>query len=382
MRIAHITATFPPYFSGTGYVCYYNALELAKRGHHVTVFTSDNHFNSYLNPSEIKVNRLSYLFRFGNAPFLPGLYNVKDFDIIHLHHPFIFGSEMIWMISKFRNIPFVITHHNDLIGTGLRKYLFNFYSFISHNFIVGGAKKVIAVSSDHIKYSCLRPILINRLSDVVEVPNGVDINIFHPGVDGSIMRSQLGLSEEEKVILFVGALDRAHYFKSVDYLLEVFSKLETPGTVLVIVGDGELRAHYMDYAEQLGVSRRTYFIGRVPTHEQLPSYYAMSDFVVLPSKPPESFGMVLIEAMACARPVIAHDIPGVRDVVANGIDGFLVSPGDTPDLIAKIQMLLDDSSARRNMGVQGRAKVEKKYSWGRIAELLEDVYTSVLEDRH
>ena len=117
MRVAHVTATFPPHYTGTGMVCYYNALGLARLGHEVTVFTADYPPGDYTYPEEITVRRLLAMFRIGNAPLLPGLLGLKEFDIIHLHHPFIFGAELIWAVSKVRKIPYIITdHHQPFVG--------------------------------------------------------------------------------------------------------------------------------------------------------------------------------------------------------------------------------------------------------------------------
>ena len=92
MRIAHVTATFPPYQGGTGTVCYHNALGLARLGHEVTVFTAEHPGGGHVDPEEFMVCRLPSLFRIGNAPFLPVLLGLREFDVIHLHLPFPFGG--------------------------------------------------------------------------------------------------------------------------------------------------------------------------------------------------------------------------------------------------------------------------------------------------
>jgi glycosyltransferase involved in cell wall biosynthesis len=92
----------------------------------------------------------------------------------------------------------------------------------------------------------------------------------------------------------------------------------------------------------------------------------------------EAFGMVLIEAMACGKPVIASNLPGVRSVVNDGEDGLLVEPGNVADLAAKIRQLLDDPQRRQEMGKRGRAKVERKYAWDAIGAKLEQTYYEVL----
>ena len=381
MKIAHIISTFPPYYSGTGMVCYYNALELGRMGHDVTVFTANHPPGEYDYPPEFRVECLPVLFRFGNAPFLPGLLKLRDFDIFHLHHPFIFGAESTWAVSKIRNIPMVLTHHNDLIGDGLRPYLFDSYSAISKRLLFTRASKLLVVSKDHARSSLLGEDFDRRWSDVIEVPNGVDIDLFRPGIDSTSVRRELGIPLDAPALLFVGALDRAHHFRRVDLLIEAVSILQQPNLHLLVVGDGDRMSFYQQLSRDRGINSFVHFLGRTD-HDQLPNIYSAADILVLPSHIQESFGMVLIEAMACGRPVIASDLPGVRTVVADGGDGFLVRPGDAADLVSKISMMLELPAERRQqMGVAGRRKVEERYSWQRIGDMLERLYIDVLDQR-
>lgn len=378
MRIAHVTATFPPYYAGTGLVCYHNALELARRGHQVTVFTAGAPPVAYQPPPQFEVHRLPALFQLGNAPLLPGLLKLDDFDLIHLHYPFIFGAELIWMVSKIRHIPYVLTYHNDLLGSGLRRWLFEAYFALSAPLVFQGAGKLAAVSMDHAAACKATPLFRRRWPHVVELPNGVNAKIFRPGLDGGSIRRKLGIPAGTKVIAFVGALDRAHPFKGVDYLLQAFSRLGDPDAVLLIIGDGNLRPAYMRLAAELGLAGRTFFAGTV-AHTDLPPYYAAADVIVLPSFPPESFGMVLVEAMACGRPVIAHDIPGVRTLIDDGVDGYLIQPGDADALLRQfVQILSMPSYARLAMGSAGRRKIELKYTWELAGQRLEYIYQQVI----
>jgi glycosyltransferase involved in cell wall biosynthesis len=383
MRIAQVTATFPPYYAGTGMVCYYNARELARLGHQVHIYTA-----AYPGaPSReerdgLTIHRLSPLIRLGNAPFLPGLLRLKGFDILHLHHPFIFGTEMVWLVSKLRKIPYVLTHHNDLLGDGLRRKVFDLYSTLIMPLIFREAKKFAVVSLDHAANCRATPWFRQRWQEVVEIPNGVDTNLFHPAVDGKNIRRRLDIADEAKIILFVGALDRAHPFKGVDYLLSVFSSIQDPQAILMIVGDGDLRAEYTSLAVKLNVEKRTIFVGAVP-NQLLPPYYAAADLLVLSSFPPESFGLVLIEAMSCGLPVLAHDIPGVRSIVSDGIDGFLAQPGIADDLAEKIVTLLDNPRLRREMGKCGRTKAIEHYDWVKVSSKLVQAYEAILKiDEH
>jgi glycosyltransferase involved in cell wall biosynthesis len=305
------------------------------------------------------------------------LLGLDGFDVIHLHYPFIFGAEMIWALSKMRGVPYVITYHNDLIGDGLRRWVFGAYSAISTRLVFGRARKFAVVSLDHAASCRAAPLFRRRWTDVVQISNGVDTDVFRPGLDGTSVRRQYGIQASDRVVLFVGALDRAHHFKGVPSLLGAVSLLQDPRTVLMIVGEGDLEAHYAQTARELGVGERTRFVG-AKSPEQLARYYAAAEVVVLPSLPPESFGMVLIEAMACSRPVIASDLPGVRTVVSDGQDGLLVRPGDVQDITAKIRQLVDSPRQRQEMGSKGRAKVEATYAWDKIVPKLERVYEDAL----
>lgn len=379
LRIAHVTATFPPYWAGTGNVAYHNARELARRGHAVTVFTAASPGGDLDPVLGVEVRRLPALLRLGNAPILPRLLGVGGFDVVHLHYPFIFGAELIWAAAKIRRFPYVLTYHNDLIGDGWRRYAFDAYSAAWARPVFAGARKIVVVSLDH-AFSCRQaPIFRDRQPDVLAVPNGVDSTVFRPGLDGDAIRRQHRIPPDAGLILFVGALDRAHHFKGVPHLLATFSSIRERDAILMLVGDGDLREAFTRMAHEYGVLDRVRFAGSVP-HAGLPSYYAASDVVVLPSFPPESFGLVLIEAMACGRPVVAHDIPGVRAVVDDGVDGFLVRPGDAADLAEKVSILLADPNLRTRLGIAGRRKVERRYDWRVIGERLEQLYLEVVGD--
>ena len=376
MKIVHVTATFPPNYTGAGKVCYHNCLELAKLGHDVTVFTAEYLTKKYSDPKILKVKRLKPVFRIGNAPFIPGLLKMDDYDIVHLHYPFIFGSEMIYLRSKLLGHFYVLTYHQDLIGTGLRGYAFKLNNAILLKNIVRNAKKVFPTSLDYARNSKIKDVINERLSDVVEIPNGVDTRRFNPQVNGDLIKEKYKI--KGKVVLFVGALDRAHFFKGLDKLIAAFSELNNKEYYLLIVGDGDMKKMYMKKVKDCGISDKTIFAGFV-SEEELPKYYAAADVLVLPSiTMGEAFGIVLLEAMASGKAVITSNLPGIRTVVNDGYDGILVRPGDTRKLKEKISYLLQNPELMIKMGIRGRKKVEKQYSWSKIGVMLESVYRDLI----
>ncbi|PJF28452.1 MAG: hypothetical protein CUN53_00280 [Phototrophicales bacterium] len=178
-------------------------------------------------------------------------------------------------------------------------------------------------------------------------------------------------------MLFVGALDRAHHYRRVDLLLEALTGLGDLSAYLIVVGDGDLRTTYEAQANALALSAGTRFVGKIP-HAALPAYYNAADVIALPSQLQESFGMILIEAMACGKPVIASRLPGVRTIVRDGEDGLLVAPNDVGALTAALRTLLTDSDQRAEMGRAGRRKVEARFSWDNITMRLEALYAEVI----
>src|SRR5438094_10551834 len=134
-------------------------------------------------------------------------------------------------------------------------------------------------------------------------------------------------------------------------------------------------------ALSMGVADRVRFLGRI-SDNRLPEVYAACDVFVLPSVSRlEAFGIVALEAMATAKPVIIADIPGVREVIEDGREGLLADPVNPRDLAAKIRRLLADPERRRAMGQRGREKVLESFGIERVADQIEGVYRSVLDGR-
>ncbi len=363
MKIAHVTATFPPYWAGTGNVAYHNARLLHERGHEVVVLTASTPRDHEIDfPFEVR--RLPAPFRLGNAPLTPGLVGaLKGFDIIHLHYPFIFGAELTALAARRFGIPLLITYHNDLLATGVRGQLFRWYTASSQPWVLRRANLLIGTSQDYAQHSLFQSTTPPEAAFAV-LPNGVDIQQFQPGDRSS-----------DRFALLVGGLDRAHHFKGIRVMIEALSKV--PDAQAVIVGDGDLRSEYEVLAQQLAPGRIR-FAGRVSPGE-LSDLYSRATVGVLPSTTQgEAFGMVLIEAMAAGAPVIASNLPGVRTVVEHGQDGLLVEPGDVTGLADALNQLLSNPSRAREMGSRGRAKVHRLYDWNVIANTLERLYREVL----
>jgi glycosyltransferase involved in cell wall biosynthesis len=381
LRVAHVVATFPPYLAGTGNVAYHNALELARLGHDVHVFAAAGAHGvpGWRDPPELPVHRLPAPVRIGNAPLTPGLLSgLAGFQLVHLHWPYMFGAELTWLAARRAGVPYVMTYHIDLIGSGLRAPLFALYQAIWMPRLVRDASAVYAVSLDHFASTQAAPTVERYGVPLREIANGVDLATFSPG-DRGAARARLGLPSEADLILFVAALDRAHYYKGLSRLLRALPALPLRAR-LIVVGDGDLRAGYEAEAASGGVAERVHFAGAVG-HAGLSDYYRAADVTVLPSTHTESFGLVLAESLASGTPAVASDLPGVRSVVDHGETGYLVSPSRDEELVEALRRLLSDPAARVEFGRAGRRKAEARYDWRRIARDLEDAYGEALARR-
>lgn len=380
MKIAQIVCTFPPYRGGIGNSVYNISESLADLGHEVTVFTPNynykikDEFNRH--EGKFKVERLNPLFKHGNAAFVPQLFwKLKDFDIIHLHYPFYGALKPILLIKLLsgRKMKLILHYYMDSRARGFKGAVFYLYNILILPFLARAAKIITCASLDYIKYSDLRRYCLIKPNKFKEISFGVNLEQFTARHDKT--------QQPNKVILFVGGLDKAHYFKGLENLFKalaiIIKEPALSSTVLKVVGAGDLLSYYKDCALNFGVKKNVEFYDKVD-NGQLVDFYNNSDCLVLPSvNKAEAFGLVLLEAMACSKPVIASNLPGVRSVFKNGREGLLVKPGDAADLACKIKIILRDKKRAEAMGAAGRVLVESKYSWAKVGKKLDYIYNYV-----
>jgi glycosyltransferase involved in cell wall biosynthesis len=382
LRVAHLTATFPPYPGGAGNTAYRFALGQAERGHHVEVFTAAAE-GSPPPDGGANVHRAEPIFAIGNAPLIPRIARLRGFDVLHLHYPFIFGVEML-LASRLgprgRDAAVLVHYKNQLIGEGGRRPLFAAYERLTPPLLIRHADRVCVLSADHAdSVPYLHSLSRRRPERVVEMPNGVDSEAFSPGPDPGL-RERLGIGSDAVVAAFVATLDRAHHFKRLDVAIDAVAASGHPGLHLVVAGDGELRPDFEARAASAGVGDRVHFLGRVP-HAELPDVLRAADIFLLTTEPPESFGIVLIEAMACGLPVVATEYPGVRAVVDEGVNGLLVRAGDPVAAATALERLASDAGERKRMGGNGRTKAEREWSWSRLLDRIDEAYRGAIETR-
>lgn len=239
-----------------------------------------------------------------------------------------------------------------------------------------GAARVIAVSQTLTRELCEHHrVPAERLR---VVPDGVDLREFHRSTraEGRELRRAIHVPEDALGVLFVGHNWERKGLETLVAALQLIRRRE-PGlrTWLVVVGEGGREA----YAEAIRrrLDGEVEFLG---IKSDMGPIYGMADVCVLPSAY-ESFGLPILEAMACGVPVIVSECAGVAETIKDGQDGLLLkNPEDVEELAGKLELLLRDGGLRRRLGDRARRTAEQ-YSWDIIAEKVEAIYQSALAAR-
>lgn len=286
----------------------------------------------------------------------------QDFDLIHLHEPMMpalpltvlrhSSSVNIGTFHAYRNTPLTYFYSKPILRPFFRK-------LHGHITVSSAAREFVGEYFP---------------ADYRVIPNGIDFARFFE------RREPLPLfSDGRPTVLFVGRLEKR---KGLKFLLRAWPMVleRQPDARLVVVGRGRPLEGYRRFARRQGwTPEDVVFAGYVPT-EDLPSYYQSAAVFCAPNTGQESFGIVLLEAMAAGAPIVASDIPGYRDVISNGLEGLLVereNPGALADALCR---LLANPELRASMRRAGQAKAQD-YNWPRVATQVLDYYAEVLERR-
>jgi phosphatidylinositol alpha-mannosyltransferase len=311
-------------------------------------------------PSSDSVIRIPISLRLG--PTIKEVLARENFDIIHLHEPFM--PMLCSAVLRFSNTTNIGTFHACQGKPG-----YNVGRPISTWMIRRRLHKLhgrIAVSKP------ARDFHAAHVPGQYEIiPNGIDLEHF--SADVSPIEEYC---DGKQNIVFCGRLE---FRKGVNYLLKAYLevKQEIPDSRVLIVGPGtRLRKRYERWVRRHHLENDVIFIGYV-SYDDLVRYYKTADVFCAPATSRESFGIVLLEAMAVGKPIVATNIDGYASVVADGEDGLLVPPCDSPSLARALVTLLNDRALQEQMGAKGKIKA-RNYSWDHVGQRVMDYYGKVL----
>ncbi|HET7566222.1 MAG TPA: glycosyltransferase family 4 protein, partial [Gemmatimonadaceae bacterium] len=347
-----------------GGVCehvHFFADEARRRGHHVDIITS--HMRGVgPRPNVIQVGRSQPIFANGSMARITLGYRLwrqmrhvlrrGRYDIVHVHSPLVPTLPIVAI--DVAECPVVGTFHTYFEHSHVYEYFPRYFQ--SHLDRLDAAIAVSPAAAEaHARY-------FN--ADWTIVPNGIDTDHFNPHAP-----PPPGFPQDVPVILFLGRLDPRNGLPT---LVEAFRRVRLQGrrARLVVVGDGPLRAHY---ERMVGADPDITFVGSVL--EARPSYYAHSAIYACPTTK-ASFGITLLEAMACGTPIVCSDIFGFREVVSHEREALLFPCGDHERLADALIRLLDDPALRARLGRTGRAR-SHTYNWTHVTDAVLDVYARV-----
>jgi phosphatidylinositol alpha-mannosyltransferase len=286
------------------------------------------------------------------------LFASTPFDVLHVHEPLT--PILPWFVLRHARAPIVGTFHVHREG-GHSLYP------IARPWLRSLMRRVdyrIAVSE-----AAQRTVAQHFPGDYDIVPNGLDVDAF-----GRPRPRPSSIATGLRHVLYVGRLEPrkgvGHLIRGIASVQRIISDVR-----LVVVGDGPDREPLIDLARSVGADVQ--FAGRVGD-EELPAYYQASDVVCSPSLRGESFGIVLLEAMACGKPIVASRIAGYEALVGDAGCGPLVPPGDAGAIAKALVSLLGDEALQRKLGARGLATV-RPYDWSAIAERLDGIYRGVID---
>lgn len=326
---------------------------LAARGHEVTLVCSATRAGESIDDDGVRVVRVKRRGSLFRAPLAPLWRHLpRDAEVIHVPATYPLVSDLVPLRESKRR-PVVVDYHFDVHGTGLAMRVASAAYAGTLGRAMRRATRVVCKSHDYARHSrVLSRVPSGRLD---WVPNGVDVRDFP---------LHLGPRQD---ILCVGRLVP---YKGVDVLLRAMPRIhDLTGARLTIVGDGPEAARLRSLAARIGAPAA--FLGRVAP-EELPLLYGRHRVTVLPSvNSQEAFGIALLESMSTGTPVVASDLPGVREVASVG--GTTAPAGDAAALADAVVDAYEDPRAFGSPE-DIRARVAERYDWPRVVAELERVY--------
>jgi len=362
LRVALVTEYYYPHLGGICEHVHFFAREARRRGHHVDIITSALP-GAEPQPHVIRLGRSQPVYFNGSQARITLGFGLRKemrrvlrkgrYDIVHVHSPLT--PTLPVLAIEEADCPVVGTFHTYFDKSRM------------YELLNGYLQKRLDMLDAAICVSHSTTVALERYFGAPWqiIPNGIDTDVFHPSVS-----APAAIRKDVPSILFLGRFDPRNGLST---LIDSYRRVKGKGrqAQLVVVGDGPLREHY--YKQARG-DRDITFVGAVLGER--PNYYAHSSIYACPTTK-ASFGITLLESMACETPIVCSDILGFQDVVVNGREAIMTPCGDRDALADALVNLLDDEGLRIQLGTTGRYE-SMKYSWPRVTSQVLDVYHTVM----
>ncbi len=383
MRLLIALTYYRPHYSGLTIYVERMARALARRGHDVAVLTS--RFDPALPPREqrhgVEIVRPWVLMRISKGVIMPGMLPqaarlMRRADVVNVHVPQL-DAAPIALLARALGKPVVMTYHCDLrLPRGPVHYLANQASHLANHVTARAAAAIVTNTRDYAEHS---PFLRRYLSKIEVIPPAVEV----APVDEAALRAfrrKYGVQPGQPVI---GMLARLATEKGVEYLVQAMPRVleRFPNARVLYVGQHQNVLGEEAYARKLApmiarLGEHWSFLGVLPDDE-VAAFFRVCDVTVLPSlNSTESFGMVQVEAMTCGTPVVASDLPGVRQPVAMTGMGRTVPAADADSLAQALIEVLSRPAAYRG----DPRRVRRRFAPDTIASEYEALFARLLQD--
>lgn len=384
MKILMISGTFPPRrFGGVTAVSYNLAKRLVKRGHEVTVYTTDvgNDWHSRLDVGDTEIidginvhyfKNISNSLAFKHRLLLPmGIVmttrrEIRSFDIIHFHDIRIFQNIIVHHYAKKYNIPYVLQAHGSILPIFQKERLKKIFDLFFGYKILRDASKAIALTKTEVEQYKKMGVDENKIEII---PNGTDMSKYDNLPRKGEFKRKYSLPDDVKIILYVG---RLHKNKGIDILIKSFSGLleEHDNVRLVLVGpDDGYQPALLELVKTLQADGKVLFTGFVSDYEKTAAFVD-ADVFVTPSF--SGFPMTFLEACACGTPIITTSNGDQLDWIHDNV-GYVVEY-DKDQLLDVMNRILSDGEIGRTFGEEGRRLVREAFSWDKVVMQMEMVY--------
>ena len=377
MKILEVTNLFAPIHGGAAEAPYQLCKHLAKRGHEVTLYTSDFKLSQeYITPiPEVKVRAFKTWLNMANLHVTPSIINVikeiKHFDVIHVHNYRTFQNIVICHYAKKYGVPYVLQSHGGVLPIVQKQGLKRIYDTLVGYKILKSAGKVIAGNETEVgEYEKMG---VNR-SRIVVIPPFYNIEEFSQLPPPGQFRQKYNIKEKH-IILFMG---RIHQIKGIDFLVDAFHRLsqQREDIFLAIVGpDSGYKSTLEKQIARLGLSGKVLFTGLLGGVDKLSALVDATMLVqtsIYERGPGSPF-----EAILCGTPIIITKDTGAGETVRKLDAGYLVEYGNIPVLADLITKVLDDPADIKNKTELARQYIIAKLSWQNGVVDFEDLYQSL-----
>lgn len=373
MKILQVVQFFSPNHGGSATSPYELSKQLQKKGHEITVLTTDFQMNNVFIDSLEGITVIPFHCQFNIGGLLISSSmnkylkeNIDNFDIIHMHNFRTYQNIITRKYAIRHNVPYILQARGSVLPFFQKQKLKKIFDIFFGYKILHDASKFIALTKTEAEQYTKMGIIKDKIEII---PNGINLKKYENLPIRGMFRKKYGIKDNEKLILYLG---RIHKIKGIGMLVDAFSKntQKSDQIKLIIAGpDDGFISELHKQVESLNINDKVIFTGPLYEQDKLEAYID-SDIYVLPSIS-ECFPNTILEACACGISVIVTTGCGIKDIVEDNC-GYVVN--DENSLSEALVNLLTNENLRIKFGEKGCSLVKEKFTWDQVVNEMETLY--------